>query len=99
MATKKTRGSDKLAANLSTVQAKKLESVLSGWKIMDWHILGQPAPELLTARISGGVGQVGSVVGKLLKLKEIRDIEILINGTPKPDLAHLRFKMRAGPQQ
>jgi hypothetical protein len=99
MATKKTRGSDKLAASLSSAQAKKLDAVLTGWKVIDWHILGQPAPELLTARLSGGVGKVGGVVNKLLKLKEVRDIEILINGTPRPDLAHVRFKMRTGPQR
>ena len=96
MAKKITRGSDKLTAGLSVAQAKQLTSAISGWKVLDWHILGQPAPELLTARLSGSIGKVNGVVGQLLKLKEIRDIEILINGTPRPDLAHVRFKMRAG---
>ncbi len=93
-AKKGARGSDKLAAGLDSQRAKALQTAISGWKVIDWHDLGQPSTEMITARLSGSPGQVGSVVGKLVKLKEIRGIEILINGTPNPVLAEVRFKFR-----
>jgi hypothetical protein len=39
---------------------------------------------------------VSATVAKLLRVKEIRDIDILINGQPRPDLANIRFTMRPG---
>lgn len=93
-AKKRARGSDKLAAGLDSQRAKALQTAISGWKIIDWHDLGQPSTEMITARLSGSVGRVGGVVDRLVKLKEVRDIGILINGTPNPVLAEIRFKFR-----
>ncbi len=90
------RGSDKLFRDLPTSKAKALKSALSGWKIIDWHQLGRPAFEEITAGISGSPGRLGSVVGKLTKIKEIRGLEILINGQPRPQIAEVRFQMRSG---
>jgi hypothetical protein len=95
MAKKSARGSDKLFAGLATGQARALQSALKGWKIIDWHELGKPSVELITGGISGSPRRTGTVINKLLKLKEVRDIEILINGQPRPDLAEVRFRLRA----
>ena len=53
MAKKSGRGSDKLFAGLAPNRAKALRSAISGWKIIDWHDLGKPSTEVLTAGISG----------------------------------------------
>lgn len=99
MAKKSGRGSERLAAGLDSQRAKALQTAISGWKILDWHDLGQPSTEMITARLSGSPGRVASVVGKLVKIKEVRDIDILINGTPNPVLAEVRFKFRnSGPR-
>lgn len=90
------RGSDKMVAGLSATQGKALLAAVSGWKITDWFPLGKPGIEVLTGGISGSPARVSAAVSKLLKIKEIRDIEILINGQPRPDLANIRFKMRPG---
>jgi hypothetical protein len=92
--TTKKRGSDALMRDLHAVQAKSLQSAIQGFKVVNWEILGKPTPELLRAGISGPPGRVGAAVTKLLKIKEIRGLEILINGTPRPDLAIVRFQMR-----
>lgn len=47
-----------------------------------------------TNQVSGSPGKIGAAVSALLKIKEIRGIDILINGQPKPDLAIVRFQLR-----
>jgi hypothetical protein len=88
------RGSYKLFGELSASKSKKLQSALTGWKIIDWHELGKPGVEVITAGISGNPSHLGKVVTKLTKLKEIRGLEILINGQPKPEIAEVRFQLR-----
>lgn len=94
MAKKRGRGSDKLFAGLAPNRAKALRSAISGWRIIDWHDLGTPSTEVITAGLSGSPGRLGSVVGKLVKIREIRGIDILINGQPRPELAEVRFQLR-----
>ena len=94
MATIKTRGSAAMASGKNAVQASALQKAIKGFKLIDWHQLGTPHPELISGGISGPPGKIGAAVAALMKIKEIRGIEILINGTPKPDLAVLRFQMR-----
>lgn len=96
MAKKPGRGSDKLVAGLSPSQGKLLLAAIDGWKLTDWFPLGKPGIDVITGGISGKPARVSAAVSKLLKIKEIRDIDILINGQPKPDLANIRFTMRAG---
>jgi hypothetical protein len=96
MAKKGGRGSEKMFASLAKGQAKNLQSALSGWKLTDWFPLGKPNPEVITAGVGGNPGRLGSLIGKLTKIKEIREIEILINGQPRPDIAQVRFQIRAG---
>jgi hypothetical protein len=90
------RGSDKMVAGLSASQGRALLAAISGWKVTDWFPLGKPGIEVLTGGISGRPSRVSAAVAKLLRVKEIRDIEILINGQPRPDLANIRFTMRPG---
>ena len=94
MAKKSGRGSDKLFGGLDPKRAKALRSAISGWKIIDWHDLGKPSTDVITAGISGSPGRLGAVVGRLVKIKEIRGLEILINGQPRPELAEVRFQFR-----
>jgi hypothetical protein len=96
MAKKRGRGSDKLASRLDVKNAKALQSAISKWKVTDWHELGTPTPEMVRGAISGSPGRLGTVVGKLAQIKEIRNINILIHGIPRPDLAQVRFELRAG---
>jgi hypothetical protein len=96
MAKKSARGSDKLVAGLSASQGKLLLAAISGWKVNDWSPLGKPGIDVLTGGISGNPARVSATVAKLLRVKEIRDIDILINGQPRPDLANIRFTMRPG---
>lgn len=93
---KKARGSDKLEASLGERRARAFQSAVSGWKIIDWHELGQPAVELVTGAIAGRPRRIGATIDKLLALERVRGIEILINGQPKPDLAEIRFQIRTG---
>lgn len=90
------RGSDKLASRLADKNVKALQSAISGWKVIDWHELGTPHPELVRGGIAGSPGRLGTVVGRLAGIKEIRNINILINGTPRPDIAQVRFEFRGG---
>lgn len=94
MATKKPRGSTKMAAGANALQPKGLQAALKGFKIIDWQELGQPNPELINGRFTGSPGRIGLAIEALLKIKEIRGIDILINGIPKPDLAIVRFQLR-----
>ena len=50
---KTTRGSEKLQAALGERRARAFQTAVSGWKIIDWHELGQPAVELVTGAIAG----------------------------------------------
>ena len=95
MPNKKGRGSAKLFSSLSDTHAKALQSAISGWRVVDWHQLGKPAVEVVNAGIAGSPAKLGAVIGKLAKIKEIRELEILINGQPRPDIAQIRFAMRA----
>lgn len=94
MATTKARGSAAMASGKKAVQATALQKAIKGFKLIDWQELGQPHPELIRGGISGSPGKIGVAVSALLKIKEIRDIDILINGQPKPDLAIVRFQLR-----
>lgn len=94
MATTKARGSAAMASGKTALQANALQKAIKGFKLIDWHQLGTPNPELISGGISGPPGKVGAAVAALLKIKEIRGIEILINGQPKPELAVVRFQMR-----
>ncbi len=94
MATSKARGSAAMASGMKAVQATALQKAIKGFKLVDWHELGKPNPELIRGGISGSPAKIGAAVSALLKIKEIRGIEILINGQPKPDLAIVRFQLR-----
>jgi hypothetical protein len=94
MATTKARGSAAMAAGKNSVQIAALQKAIKGFKLVDWHELGKPHPELIRGGISGSPGKIGAAVTALLRIKEIRGIDILINGQPKPDLAIVRFQMQ-----
>ena len=88
------RGSYKLYSDLSPTKAKKLQSALSGWKIIDWHELGTPNPEVIIGTVQSGVANFAKNVATLISLKELRDLNILINGIPRPDIAQIKFTLR-----
>ena len=94
MAKSKGRGSVKLFGTLPPSKAKAFQSAMAGFRIVDWHELGKPTPEIISGAFAGKPGRVGSLVDRLMKIKEVREMDILINGTPKPDIAQVRFQMR-----
>jgi hypothetical protein len=83
------RGSAKLSAAAGSIKAK-----LKGVKILDWHELGTPHPELISGTIQAPAANFKATVATLTRLKELRDLNILINGTPRPDLAIIKFTLR-----
>ena len=83
------RGSAKLGAGASAIRAK-----LKGVKILDWHELGTPGPEWVTGTFQSPIADFKGNLAILTKLKELRDLNILIHGTPRPDLAQINFTVR-----
>lgn len=83
------RGSLNLGSAASAIKSK-----LTGVKIIDWHELGTPNPEVIIGTVQTGVGNFQKNVSTLTRLKELRDLHILINGTPRPDIAQIKFTLR-----
>ena len=87
------RGSVKLSAAASAIKKR-----LKGVKVIDWHEVGTPHPEVVIGTVltgaAGGSAKAKANLGTLAKLKELRDLHILINGTPRPDIAQIKFTLR-----
>jgi hypothetical protein len=83
------RGSAKLGTAAGAIKSK-----LKGVKVIDWQELGTPHPELIIGTIQTGVANFRKNVTTLTSLKELRDLTILINGTPRPDVAQIKFMLR-----
>jgi hypothetical protein len=73
------RGSAKLSAPAIAIKGK-----LKGAKIIDWQELGQPNPELITGVVQTTAASFKANLALLTKLKELRDLHILIRGTRVP---------------
>jgi hypothetical protein len=84
------RGSAKLGGAALAIRKK-----LKGVKIIDWHELGQPGPEWITGTFESPIAGFKANLSVLTRLKELRDLNILINGTPRPDLAQINFTVRS----
>jgi hypothetical protein len=74
--------------------AAAIKDRLNTSKIIDWHQIGTPNPELIAATVQTDLGSFKKNVATLTKLKELRDLNILIHGTPRPDLAQIKFTLR-----
>jgi hypothetical protein len=74
--------------------AVAIKGNLKNAKIIDWHQLGTPNPEVIGGTVQTGIGNLKTNVGALTKLKELRDLNILIHGTPRPDIAQIKFTLR-----
>lgn len=83
------RGSAKLSASAARIRSK-----LKGVKIIDWQELGQPGPEIVIGTVQTNIANFRSNLSALTRLKELRDLHILINGTPRPDIAQIKFTIR-----
>jgi hypothetical protein len=83
------RGSVKLGRAAGAIKTK-LQSV----RIIDWHEIGTPNPELIIGTVQTDLGSFQKNVGALSRLKELRDLNVLINGTPRPDIAQIKFTLR-----
>ena len=102
MATAKRRGSKKL--NLAGRGSKKLSVAagaikrkLKGVKIIDWHEVGQPGPEVIFGTVQTSLGSFRTHVASLTRLKELRDLNILIHGQPpRPDFVQMNFTLGRG---
>jgi len=82
------RGSAKLSAGTQGLRAK-----LKGVKILDWRELGTPV-EFITGTVQVPAANYKTVLATLSKLKELRDLNILIHGIPKPDIAQIKFTVQ-----
>ena len=83
------RGSKKMSAAAVSIKSK-----LRGVKIIDWQEVGTPDPEVIMGTVHMNPASFRTQLGALIRLKELRDLDILINGTPRPDLAQIRFTLR-----
>ena len=83
------RGSAKLGK-----AAAEIKAALKTSKIIDWHQVGQPGPELIVGTVQAKLDDFRTNVAMLTKLKELRDLHILIHGTPRPDIAQIKFTLR-----
>ena len=83
------RGSAKLSAAAGGIKSK-----LKDVKIVDWHELGTPHPELISGTVQTPAANFKATVSALTKLKELRDLNVIINGTPRPDIAIIKFTIR-----
>jgi len=81
------------SANLGKAAAA-IKDRLTSAKIIDWHQLGTPNPEVISGTVQTGLGNLKANVAALTKLKELRDLNILIHGTPRPDIAQIKFSLR-----
>jgi hypothetical protein len=81
------------SANLGKA-ATSIKDKLKTSKVIDWHQLGTPNPEVISGTVQTGVGNLKQNVAALTKLKELRDLNILIHGTPRPDIAQIKFTLR-----
>ena len=83
------RGSLKLGKGAAMIRDK-----LKGAKIIDWQELGTPNPEVIFGTVQVKLNDYKAHVGALTRLNELRDLQILINGTPRPDIAQIKFVLR-----
>jgi hypothetical protein len=83
------RGSVKLGKAAVAIKTK-----LKDVKVIDWHEVGTPNPEVIIGTVQTKMPNFKQNVATLTKLKELRDLHILINGIPVPDIAQLKFTLR-----
>jgi hypothetical protein len=83
------RGSVKLGKAAGAIKIK-----LKNVKVIDWHEVGTPNPEVIIGTVQTDVANFKKNVTTLTNLKELRDLHILINGTPWPDIAQIKFTLR-----
>jgi hypothetical protein len=80
--------------NLSKA-AVSIKDKLDSIKIIDWHQVGQPGPEWISGTVQTDLANFKKNVATLTKLKELRDLNILIHGTPQPNIAQIKFTLRS----
>jgi hypothetical protein len=83
------RGSVSLGKSAAAIKDR-----LKASKIIDWHQLGTPNPEVIIGTVQSSLGNFKTNVGALTKLKELRDLNILIHGIPRPDIAQIKFTLK-----
>jgi hypothetical protein len=83
------RGSVKLGKAAGGIKIK-----LKNVKVIDWHEVGTPNPEVIIGTVQTSVANFRKNVATLTNLKELRDLHILINGIPRPDIAQIKFTLR-----
>jgi hypothetical protein len=81
------------SVNLSKAAAAIKDSLKSS-KVIDWHQLGTPNPEVIIGTVQTDLDNFKKNVATLTKLKELRDLNILIHGIPRPDIAQIKFTLR-----
>jgi hypothetical protein len=93
-----TRGSKKLLEELAKkgagsspeeIKAAVAVPANADYKLLDWHMRGIPAFWELEAVFQVSPPQLGQAVTHFAENAAIRNIDILINGIPKPDIAQV----------
>ena len=100
-----TRGSHKLLAQLAKkghtatpedVKAAIALPVAADYKLLRWLIRGTPAYFEVETMFQMNPSQLGEAVNHFAENSAVRDINILINGIPKPDIAQINVTLAHG---
>lgn len=81
-------GKDQLANISKSIASAKA----SGFKLVDWWILGIPAFEHIVLQAHVPIDQF-DVIGKLLRNEQFKGLDILRKGIPKPDFFQVNLKI------
>lgn len=84
------------ARSLSKQDLARLVSATkgAGIKVVDWHILGQPAPESVYGTVTVSAGKAPGFLRDLLRLKGFRPrVEVFPLGIPFPRQYNIRFRV------
>ena len=78
---------------LEKEELRKLVDALRGshYKVVDWHIYGQPAPDALKGALHVPVDQLPIAIKELFGLSSKVWVDIFPLGTPVPDVFHVTF--------
>lgn len=80
------------SAALGTAAAG-IKERLKNAKIIDWQQLGTPRPDVIVATVQTPIADFRANLSAISRLQELRDLHILIRGTPRPDIAQMKFTL------
>ena len=81
-----------------TMSQAQLDNIIKivqgkGIKVVDWHVLGQPAPESIRGTLQVNASRAGALLQAIVKLKGLSPyVEVFPHGIPNPNLFNVRVR-------